>query len=284
MHESSPSNAKSAHAPDNHNKGTPTASPDLLSPDHSTSTSPSQVPFLKRKRGIDTFSSTVRNTKDSIFRFDRDILELEAEKAEQPKTKKTKLHNKKKIVTGPGEVEYYDAVCQVHVSADISLPRSRCKECRRVSRIIRKENDLYAAWLLFKHKGNKATVEGNNTMCRWRRTRRVLANFKIELVNARWAIQVRQPPLGSSRPGLAINSTRKSVRFDPACLTDQDRYRQRNSFKRKSRHYKPGKYSAPEGGSWENTSKPKSYLSAPMAKITRRVRLSELQMRELIEF
>ncbi|MCJ1391365.1 hypothetical protein MMC18_004228 [Xylographa bjoerkii] len=218
-------------------------------------TNPPCVPQLKRKRGLDTRSATITNTNFGVFKFDQDMLEVEAEEAEQPKTKKVKLHNKKQIITGSGDIEYIADVCEAHASKDISLPLPHCAECRRVSSIIRDEIDAYEAWLPFKHDGNK-TIHRDKAMHRWRRTRRALANYKLEVEDAQSALQRREPPLDSPRPSPPANPTQKSVQFDPSCLNDGDGYRKLNRFDKKSFYYQPGKYSAPKGESWENISDP----------------------------
>ena len=253
LSESSSSDALSAYDSNNHSKGTPPHSPTPLQPCVITT---SQFSPLKRKRGVGTFSSTITHTNFSVFISDQDTLALEANEAEQPKTKKAKLHHKKQIVTGSGDIEYFTAICHVHASEDISIPVAHCKRCRRTNSIIRDELDVYEAWLPFKHQNNKANIEWRNAMHRWLKTRRALANCKMKLEKAQSSTPVPDSPLAPSRSSPAAVPTRKSVRFDPACLTDEDGYRKQSRFRRESRHYKPGKYTAPEGESWENINEP----------------------------
>ncbi|MCJ1422007.1 hypothetical protein MMC32_008376 [Xylographa parallela] len=239
LSESSSSDALSAYDSNNHSKGTPPHSPTPLQPCVITT---SKFSPLKRKRGVGTFSSTITHTTFSVFISDQDTLALEANEAEQPKTKKAKLHHKKQNVTGSGDIESPFAMSTlVRISA---------------FRIIRDELDVYEAWLPFKHQNNKANIEWRNAMHRWLKTRRALANYKIKLEKAQSSTPVPDSPLAPSRSSPAAVPTRKSVRFDPACLTDEDGYRKQSRFRRESRHYKPGKYTAPEGESWENTNEP----------------------------
>ncbi|MCJ1318844.1 hypothetical protein MMC15_004176 [Xylographa vitiligo] len=246
----SSSHASSTCTSPDHKKRTSTSSPAPLCSDSSMGF-PHVSPH-KRKRGADIFSSAVANRVFSVSISERD---LQAEQAEPPRRKKAKLHNRKQIVTGSGDVEYIVVVCQVHAGDDISLPVSHCRECRRVDGIIHDEINAYGAWLPFKNKMYKNKIGYKNAMQRWLRTRLALANYKIELEGAKPPIQVSSSSLQSSDAVSSNIATRKCVRFDPACLTDEGAYRERNRFLRESRHYKPGKYSAPNGTVWENSSK-----------------------------
>ncbi|MCJ1384974.1 hypothetical protein MMC17_008092 [Xylographa soralifera] len=250
-HEHSPCRRISTCNSDNRAKRTPLPSPSLLTRDSSVD----RCQPLKRKRGVDTFSSSVTNKFFSVCISDQEMLEAEAEKAEWPKAKKAKLHNKKQIVSASGDVEYLAAVCQVHVSADISLPLSNCAECRRVNSIIRDEINAYAAWLPLKNERNKNRIDYKNAMRRWLRTRRALANYKVELEGARPVIQVSPSSSHTFGSGPGSAATHKCVRFDLPSLTDEGTYQKQKQFLRKSRHYKAGKYCTPKGEMWENTSK-----------------------------
>ncbi|MCJ1288002.1 hypothetical protein MMC26_007355 [Xylographa opegraphella] len=209
-----------------------------------------QVLSRKRKRDVDTLWSTVRNETFSVFISDH----LGNEEAGLPMRKKVQLHHKKQIVTGSGDVEYFDVVCQIHDSQDISLPMSHCRECGRVNRIINDEIKAYEAWLPFQHKGNKGDIVWKQAMRRWLKTRQALANHKVELEDTRSTTQARRSTPLCSNSFSAADSARKSVRYEPACLTDENGYRKQDRYRRKSRHYIPGRYSAPEGETWKNTS------------------------------
>ncbi|MCJ1292305.1 hypothetical protein MMC34_003855 [Xylographa carneopallida] len=235
---------------DSHAKKNPPLPPTTLC---LNSSSPVQTSTCKQERGSDTLSSFVTNRTLSIFTFDHD---LEAEDAELPKRKKTKLHNKKRIVTGSGDVEYFANVCQVHAGEDISLPASHCRECRRVNSIICEEINAYEAWLRSQHQNNRGDVEWRKARHRWARTRRALTNLKIELENTTSKTPARGLPPLSPGSFLAADLIRISVRFDPPWLTNEDASRTQNLFDRRSPLYSPGKYSAPKGERWEDTSNP----------------------------
>ena len=175
---------------------------------------------------------------------------------EQSDGKRAKLHNKKRIITGSGEVEFWDAVCPVHADADISLPLPDCAECLRVNKLVHEEIDAYEAWLLYKHEGKKRQSGTERPMRRWLRTRSALANYKVELEDAQLRHHIPRSSLHLSRSSQTADVPQKSVLFDPICHADENIPRRPNEFCRECVTIQPGNHGDPKSKQGGKTSNP----------------------------
>ncbi|MCJ1296772.1 hypothetical protein MMC34_008339 [Xylographa carneopallida] len=216
---------------------------------------PEHLSPLKRKRGIDTLSSSVKNPDFSIYISGRnDNFGVDKEDAELPPAKKVKVHHMTKIITGSGEVEHHPAVCPVHAALDISLPVRGCEDCIRVEKLLGLYIERYQA---FRGTIRKAD-EFYSSFARktWDKSRLAFAKYRFEVDKAR--IQVPASPLSrhsaSTKPRPA---RRPSVRFDHSALTDSSLYRRDGAFRRGLSTYVPGRHADTSGSGFLNTCDPK---------------------------
>ncbi|MCJ1398397.1 hypothetical protein MMC11_001595 [Xylographa trunciseda] len=216
---------------------------------------PSHSSPLKRKRGLDRISSTVKNVNFSVYISDRNgDFELDEEDTELPPVKKSKMHHMIRIITGSGEVEYHARVCQLHNGLDISLPVRDCQDCFRVDGIL----DLYLSrYQRFRCAIRKANeVFSRNSRRAWDKSRLAFANYKFEVDKA--TVQVPASPPSRQRSSTNTLPRRKaSVQIALSALTDSSQYRRDIAYRRSLPSYTPGKHTDTSGNGLLNTCNPR---------------------------
>ncbi|MCJ1433404.1 hypothetical protein MMC27_002764 [Xylographa pallens] len=222
----------------------------------SSSLNPSYTPAtlfpLKRKRGVDTLSLTVKNISYNIYISDRESdFELDDENFELPLAKRAKYHHRRKIITASGEAEYHSPVCQMHAELDISLPVHGCKNCTRVEKLL----SVYATWYDIFRKSNRKEKDSCsfNSRRAWDKLRCKLANYKVKMDKS---VQVPASPLRERSSEDAPLKRKLSVRIDPSTIPDPAVYRSETEFRRTTKNYIPGRHADTSGGGFLNTSKP----------------------------
>ncbi|MCJ1416156.1 hypothetical protein MMC32_002491 [Xylographa parallela] len=207
---------------------------------------------LKRKHGVDTLSSTVKNISYNIYISGRESdLEIDDENFGLPLAKRAKHHHSRKIINGSGEAEYHFPVCQMHAERDISLPVRGCRNCTHVETML----SVYANWYQIFRKNNRKAKDSCSLNSRkaWDELRCKLANYKFKIDKT---VQVPASPLREHSSDDAPLKRRLSVRIDPATIPDPAVYRREPEFRRTTKTYIPGRYADTSGGGFLDTSKP----------------------------
>ncbi|MCJ1288003.1 hypothetical protein MMC26_007356 [Xylographa opegraphella] len=204
----------------------------------------------KRKRGVDTLSSYVKNTRYTVYISDR-LADLEdnEEDMDLPSAKRIKLHHKTKIITASGNEEFHSSVCQLHAGLDTSLPVRECEDCTRVNKILSLYLEKYQIYLVSIVKEDKA-LEWTLRKA-WDKSRCQFANHRLEEDNT---IQVPASPLFRER--LSSKRRKRPVRINLSDISEPAVYRSQVEFRRNTKKYKPGKYADTSGSGFLNTSNP----------------------------